>query len=89
MVQILLDSFVSSTLGGKKESSAEAQKFLEDQIRENEQRLRDAEERLANFKKNNVGTMPGAEGDYFTRLQSEMEANKKAQVALSVAVSRE
>ena len=88
VVQILLDSFFSSTLGGKKESSDTAQKFLEDQIRQNEQQLRDAEQRLADFKKNNVGTMPGAEGDYFTRLQNEMEASKKAQVALSVAVSR-
>jgi polysaccharide chain length determinant protein (PEP-CTERM system associated) len=88
VVKILLDSFVSNTLGGKRESSETAEKFLEKQIRENEQRLRDAEQQLADFKKKNVGTMPGAEGDYFTRLQSEMEASKKAQVALSVAMSR-
>jgi polysaccharide chain length determinant protein (PEP-CTERM system associated) len=88
VVRILLDSFVMNTLGGKKESSETAEKFLASQIREYEQRLRDSEQRLADFKKSNIGTMPGAEGDYFTRLQAEMEANKKAQVALSVAVSR-
>jgi polysaccharide chain length determinant protein (PEP-CTERM system associated) len=32
--------------------------------------------------------MPGAEGDYFTRLQNEMDANNKARTALSVALSR-
>ena len=88
VVQILLDSFVDSTLGGKRQSSETAQKFLGEQIREYEQRLRDAEQRLASFKKNNVGTMPGAEGDYFTRLQTEMDANRSAQNALSVALSR-
>ena len=64
-----------------------AQQFLSQQIAETEQRLREAEQRLAEFKKRNVGTMPGAEGDYFTRLQTEMDA-RKARTALSVAMSR-
>jgi polysaccharide chain length determinant protein (PEP-CTERM system associated) len=88
VVQILLDSFVQSTLGGKQKGSETAERFLTEQIAETEQRLRDAEQRLADFKKKNVGTMPGAEGDYFTRLQNEMEASRKAQAALSVALSR-
>jgi polysaccharide chain length determinant protein (PEP-CTERM system associated) len=50
--------------------------------------LREAEQRLAAFKKENVGTMPGADGDYFTRLQNEMDANNKARTALSIALSR-
>ena len=88
VVQILLDSFVQSTLGGKRQGSATAQKFLETQIRETERKLRAAEQRLADFKKANIGTMPGAEGDYFTRLQNEMDASRKARTALSVALSR-
>ena len=88
VVQILVDNFVRNTLGGKMQNSAAAQKFLTEQIDESEQRLREAEERLAAFKKRNVGTMPGAEGDYFTRLQNEMDAARKARTDLSVAVSR-
>ncbi len=88
VVEILLNSFVQDTLGGKLVNSEMAQKFLVRQIQENEQRLREAEQRLAEFKKDNVGTMPGEEGDYFTRLQSEIDANAKAETALSVATSR-
>jgi polysaccharide chain length determinant protein (PEP-CTERM system associated) len=88
VVEILLKAFVEKTMGGKLENSESAQQFLASKLQENETRLREAEQRLADFKKDNVGTMPGAEGDYFTRLQNEMDANRKARTALSVALSR-
>jgi polysaccharide chain length determinant protein (PEP-CTERM system associated) len=88
VVDVLLKAFVEETVGGKKQNSDVAQEFLRERIVESEKRLRDAEQRLADFKKINVGTMPGAEGDYFTRLQNEMDANRKARTALSVAMSR-
>jgi polysaccharide chain length determinant protein (PEP-CTERM system associated) len=88
VVDLLLNAFLENTMGGKQQSSEQAQAFLSDQLRENEARLREAEQRLAEFKKENVGTMPGAEGDYFTRLQNEIDANKKARTALSIALSR-
>ena len=50
--------------------------------------MSDAEQRLADFKKKNVGMMPGEQGDYFSRLQNEMDAAKKAEATLSVALSR-
>jgi polysaccharide chain length determinant protein (PEP-CTERM system associated) len=89
VVDILLTAFVENTKGGKRDNSEQAQKFLAGQLQENETRLREAEQRLAAFKKENVGTMPGAEGDYFTRLQNELDANKKARTALSIALSRQ
>ena len=88
VVDLLLTAFIENTMGGKQQNSEQAQEFLADQLQENEARLREAEQRLAEFKKQNVGTMPGAEGDYFTRLQNEMDANKKARTALSIALSR-
>lgn len=88
VVEMLLDSFIKDTLGGKRESSDAAKTFLVKQIADNERLLREAETRLADFKKRNVGQMPGAEGDYFTRLQSEMDAVKKARADLGVAISR-
>src|SRR5947208_5439935 len=39
------------TLGGKRQGSENAQKFLETQIHDYEKRLRSAEDRLAEFKK--------------------------------------
>jgi polysaccharide chain length determinant protein (PEP-CTERM system associated) len=84
----LLNTLIVDTLGGKRQGSQDAQKFLETQIRDYETRLRAAEDRLADFKKKNVGAMPTEQGGYFTRLQIEMDAAKTAGTALSVAVSR-
>lgn len=88
VVDKLLNTFVEDTLGGKREGSETAQKFLRGQIEDYERRLSEAEARLADFKKRNVGLMPGEQGDYFSRLQNEMDAVKKAQAALGVATSR-
>jgi polysaccharide chain length determinant protein (PEP-CTERM system associated) len=88
VVDRLLNSFVQGALGGKREGSEQAQQFLVSQINLYERRLADAEERLADFKKHNVGLMPGAAGDYFTKLQAEMEALGKAQQNLAVTTRR-
>lgn len=88
VVDRLVNTFVEEALGGKRQGSEQAQRFLVEQIAEYEARLRQAEERLAAFKKQNVGLMPGEQGDYFTRLQSEMDQLGKSKTALSVALRR-
>jgi len=88
VVQTLLDTFVEDTLGGKATGSATAQKFLEGQIQDYERQLREAEQRLADFKRRNVGVMPGADGDYFSRMQNEIDLEKKTQAMLSIAITR-
>ena len=88
VVDILLNTFVERTLGGKREGSETAQKFLEAQIKDYEQRLSAAEVRLAAFKKKNVGLMPSEQGGFFAQLQTEVDAEKKAETALSIAMSR-
>lgn len=89
VVENLLNSFVEDTLGGNREGSETAQKFLTRQIQEYETKLSESEARLAEFKKKNVGLMPGGEsGDYFSRLQNELDAVKKGNAELDTAVSR-
>jgi len=88
VVKTLLATFVNQTLGGKREGSEHAQQFLGAQIKDYEQRLQVAEDRLAAFKKKNVGLMPSEQGGYFTQLQNEVDAGKKAEIDLSVALSR-
>lgn len=88
VVDRLLNTFVEGTLGGKREGSAQAQEFLTTQIAEYERRLSAAEERLADFKRQNVGLMPGTQGDYFSRLQTEIDGVNKARTNLSVATRR-
>lgn len=88
VVELLVNTLMSSTLGGKKAGSESAQKFLRDQVEEYSRRLAEAEQRLAEFKRKYVGQMPGAQGDYFTRLQNELDGIKKAQAALTIATTR-
>jgi polysaccharide chain length determinant protein (PEP-CTERM system associated) len=88
VVETLLTTFVEQTLGGKREGSQHAQQFLETQIKDYEQRLSAAEDRLAAFKKKNVGLMPSEQGGYFAQLQNETDAAKKAETDLSIALSR-
>jgi polysaccharide chain length determinant protein (PEP-CTERM system associated) len=88
VVESLLNTFIEETLGGKREGSQQAQQFLETQIKDYEQRLSLAEDKLAAFKRKNVGLMPSDQGGYFAQLQKEVDAAKKAESDLSVAMSR-
>ena len=87
VVEILMNTFVEEVLGGKRSGSEVGQKFLQEQIEEYEQRLREAEERLADFKRRNVGLMPGAQGDYFTRLQAELAGVERSRADLAIAMT--
>jgi polysaccharide chain length determinant protein (PEP-CTERM system associated) len=72
VVRTLLDTFMEDSLGLKRSDTAVAQRFLESQIKEYEQKLVEAEDRLARFKQENVGSMPGSDGGYYARLEQEM-----------------
>lgn len=88
VVQKMLNAFVENALGEKRSGQQTAQRFIDEQIAEYEQRLRDAESRLADFKKKNVGLMPDSTGDYFGRLQQETLDAERVRTALAVAESR-
>jgi protein tyrosine kinase modulator len=92
VVETLLNTLVEQTLSGKREGSESAQKFLESQLRVYETRLRDSENKLAEFKKRYVGLMPADQaqpgGGYFSQLQAEIDAAKKAETDLNVALAR-
>jgi protein tyrosine kinase modulator len=88
VVQTLLTTFVNDTLGGQRSGQATAQRFLEEQIAEYERRLSESEQRLADFKRDNVGTMPNDKGDYFARLQTAMSSLQQAKQRLGLAQSR-
>jgi polysaccharide chain length determinant protein (PEP-CTERM system associated) len=88
VVQTLVNSFVDDTLGGKRTGSESAQRFLERQIKSYDQRLADAEARLAAFRKKYVGLAPGGQGDFFTRLQTEEDGIQRTQASLNVALNR-
>jgi polysaccharide chain length determinant protein (PEP-CTERM system associated) len=71
VVSKLLNTLIENTLDSARSDTATAQQFLDNQINEYENRLTVAEQKLAEFKRANVGVMPDEKGGYYTRLQRE------------------
>jgi polysaccharide chain length determinant protein (PEP-CTERM system associated) len=88
VVREVLDTFVENTMGGSRAGSESAQRFLTEQIKEYADRLSAAEQKLAEFKKANLGLVPGQSGDYFARMQAETEAVKRSRSDLALAIGR-
>lgn len=88
VVDVLLNLFVEGTMGSERSGTASAQKFLREQLADYDRRLAEAETRLADFKKQNVGLVPGEQGDYFSRLDTELREINRIEAALAVANSR-
>ena len=88
VVQALLTIFVEKTMGGARIDSDTAQKFLGAQLKEYEMKLVEAEQRLMEFKRKNVGMIPGQGQDYFTRLRQIQTEHEQAQFDLTQAKKR-
>lgn len=88
VTQRLLGSFVEETLGGKRAGSENAQKFLEERIRANEEELRTIEGELADFKKEHIGLMPTEQGGVVPQLEAALDLIKKLENDLNVAQLR-
>ena len=85
VVNTLLNTFVEGTLLDKNQGSQEAVQFLNQQISQYGQKLSATEQKLANFKKRNIGLLPSDQGDYFSRLQSDQQSLTTLQQNLFVA----
>ena len=88
VVSHLLDTFIDKALLSSRNDTSRAQQFLGEQIEEYEQRLIIAEQRLADFKKENVGFMPNEKGGYYNRLQRSQEEIEDTRSALRLAKRR-
>jgi len=81
-VQALLTLFIESTLGDTRKESNSARKFIEEQVKEYEQRLIDAENRLKEFKRKNAGVMPEDGRSYFSQLAAAKKQLEQAKLEL-------
>ncbi len=88
VVQSLLTLFVESNLGETRRDTDNAQQFIDKQITEYEARLVEAEEKLKEFKRRNVGVMPARGEGYYESMQSAMGALEQAQLELREVENR-
>ena len=82
VVQALLTLFVESTIGETREETESAERFLVRQIDDTEEKLRQAEKQMSQFKRQHVGTMPSDGKTYYQRLQNTRAQLGSAQLAL-------
>jgi len=85
IVSKLLNTMIERTLNSTRTDTITVQKFLDTQISEHEQRLTQAEQQLAEFKKANVGYMPDEKGGYYMRLQRAQDAVERTLSELRLA----
>lgn len=88
VVQAILTIFVEGSLGEARRDSDVAQKFIGQQLLDYEARLVEAENRLTEFKRKNLGLMPGQSGDFFSKLQAAQGEQEQAKLVLRIAQQR-
>ncbi|CUI06516.1 Wzz/FepE/Etk N-terminal domain-containing protein [Massilia sp. P8910] len=73
IVQSLLTIFVEGSFGGKKQDSEKAVQFIDDQIKNYEEKLVQAENALKEFKIKHLGMLPRGGGSDFTTNMTQIE----------------
>jgi polysaccharide chain length determinant protein (PEP-CTERM system associated) len=76
IVRSALTVFIENTLGETRSDSDSAQKFINNQIKEYENRLSDAEARLTSFKQKYSGILPQQSGGYYSKLNAQKDKLK-------------
>jgi len=88
VVTTVLNLLIEETSGKNRENTETAGRFLDDRIREYENRLQQSEQALADFRKANSGRLPGEQGSYFERMQKERDTLAETKRKLSLAESK-
>lgn len=85
IVQSLVSLFVESGLGGKRQDSDAARRFIEDQIKNYEQKLVEAENRLKDFRLRNMTLLGDGGRDYVTQISQLTQQVAQARLELREA----
>lgn len=88
VVQALLTIFTESSLGRSRKDLSNTQKFIEDQLKTYESKLLDKEKQIEEFKRRNVGTMPGEGGGFYAKLNEMNVALEQAKLEMEEAANR-
>lgn len=85
IVQSLVSLFVESGLGGKRQDSDSARRFIEEQIKNYEQKLVEAENRLKDFRLKNMALLGDGGRDYVTQIAQLTELLAQSRLELREA----
>lgn len=85
VVQSLLTIFVEGSLKDNKQSTTSAIRFIDEQIKDYEEKLIAAETALKTFKQKNIGLMPRQNSDYATQLAEAADELNQARLELKEA----
>lgn len=88
IVQSLLTIFTESALGSTRKAISSSQQFIDEQLKTYEAKLLDKEKQLEDFKRRNLGSMPGQGGDYYAKLNEINLALEQARLQLDEAANR-
>lgn len=85
LVEVLVGMFMESGLDSKRKDSAEASRFIDEQIQLYEGKLTEAENRLKDFKLKNMNVAATTNQDFFGRIQALTDDVNRLRVALAAA----
>ena len=85
IVQSLLTIFIESSFGDKKQDSANAVRFIEEQIKQYEEKLRKAEDAIKDFKQQHTNFVAGKEGEFSSKLSQAADQLSQAKLDLNEA----
>jgi polysaccharide chain length determinant protein (PEP-CTERM system associated) len=85
VVENLVKLFLASDTGDKRRDAEDAREFIDEQIKNYESRLAEAENRLKEFKLRNLGVADTSGKDYFSRMTALTEDLGKLSVELKAA----
>lgn len=88
IVQSLLTIFTESSLGGTRKDISTSQRFIDDQLKGYEAKLLEKEKTLEEFKRRNVGSLPGQGGGYYAKVGEVNAALEQARFQLEEAINR-
>jgi polysaccharide chain length determinant protein (PEP-CTERM system associated) len=82
VVQAVIDVFIENTHGENRRDTDSAQKFLNTQLNDYENRLLKSEARLTNFKQKYSDVLPNQYGGYYNKLNTAKEQLKSMELVL-------
>lgn len=88
VIQATLAIFIENTLGNSRNDNDAVKTFLDQQLKDYERRLLDAEQKITEFRQQNGDVLKGDVGSYYNMLETERRRLEESQLQLTEAKTR-